>query len=341
MTLKLSFLREIGFNDIQLKIYEYLLTHRFATINDIKKDVNYSYAQVYQNLRFLEKKGLIESSKTSKPIIYISKEPKIALMEIINKRYNDIKKDINKLDEELRIQESKFGRCLKDITFYHYSDIALAVNNFYGLIEKTKNEIIMTALPPLLLRKLEPSLFNAFFRGVNIRLYYSLRDFEEISNYFELLTNILKRIRIIIIQTKEKTCQTIRYNDKIVNAGNIILDEKYFNSIIFKENNIYHFEGFISPIAKQAKKYLEILTIIKKLEIQYPDPIKNILTAIELNGALKTRDISNKTKIGGTKLKKILDFLVNQGLIKEEIIQGNTGRPKKIYYLINPKFNDK
>ena len=53
------FLSEIGLTEIQIKIYNYLLTHKFGTINDIKNELNYSYTQVHHNLITLEEKGLI------------------------------------------------------------------------------------------------------------------------------------------------------------------------------------------------------------------------------------------------------------------------------------------
>ena len=102
------------------------------------------------------------------------------------------------------------------------------------------------------------SLYDAYLRGVSIKIYFSLLDFDSYPNYFEDITNILKRIRVELIQTKEKTCQLIRYNDDIVNMGNILLDEFYLNSIIFNEDEVYHFDGFKGPFAKQAKNMLEI-----------------------------------------------------------------------------------
>ena len=61
-----EFLGELGLSEIQIKIYTYLLTHKFGNINEIKKALNCSYTQVHHNLIILEEKGLIESSD-SKP----------------------------------------------------------------------------------------------------------------------------------------------------------------------------------------------------------------------------------------------------------------------------------
>ena len=331
-----SFLKDIGFSDIQIDIYNYFLKHKFGTINDIKTELNYSYTQVYHNLLYLEEKNLVESSTEAKPKIYVRVNPKVALTEIINKKFSNFKKNIEKIDEELKAQESKFGRCLKDISFYHYSDVNLAYENFYNLFETTQKEIILTSLPPSMLKRLEPSLYEAYRRGIKIMLYYSLADFETITNYLEIITDILKKIKVEIIQTEQKTCQVVRYNDEIVNMGNILLDENYLNSISFKENETFHIDGFRSPFAKQAKNYLEVLTIIKRIEIEYPEPIKKILDTIKEAKTIKTRDLSSKSKMGGAKLREILEFLIDEGLIEETVLKGEkAGRPKRVYSIIS------
>lgn len=326
------FLNEIGLTDIQIKIYHYLLTHKFGTINDIKRDLNYSYTQVHHNLMILEEKGLIESSD-SKPRIYIKINPRIALTELINKKFNAFQENINKLDEELKIQESAMGRCIRDVSFYHYSNLSLAFENYYILIEDTLHEIIMSSLPISFLKRLEPALYQAFMRGVQIRLYFSDLDFEKYPNYLEEITNTLKRTGTEIIQTKERTCQLIRFNDEIVNMGNMLIDEDYLNSIIFKEDEVFHFDGFRGPFAKQAKMMLEIKTVEKRIKIGYPRSFKEVLGVIDERNMIKTRDLSKSSGIGGTRLKEILNFLVREGVIKEHIKSEGVGRPG-IYYSI-------
>ncbi|MFX1325942.1 MAG: TrmB family transcriptional regulator sugar-binding domain-containing protein, partial [Promethearchaeota archaeon] len=268
----------------------------------------------------------------------IRKYPKIALTELLNKRYNNFRENVDKLEDELKIQESRYGRCVKDISFYHYSNVNLAIENFYVLIENTQREIVMTSLPPTLLKKLEPSLYDAFKRGVTITIYFSLLDFEVISNYIDTITTILRRLRVELIQTEQMTCQVIRYNDDIANMGNILLDEDYLNSIIFKENGIYHINGFRGPFARQAKDYLKVLTVIKRLEIEYPEPIQKVLELINETKNIKTRDLGRLSKMGGSRIRGILDFLINEGIIEETVIkEEKAGRPKRLYS-INENF---
>ena len=116
--------------------------------------------------------------------------------------------------------------------------------------------------------------------------------------------------------------------------GNILIDEFYLNSVIFNGNETYHIDGFKGPFAKQAKKMLEIKTVIKKMEIEYPKPIQNVLKIIEEFKSIKTRDLSSKSKIGGAKLREILELLTNRGVIEETLIKGDkAGRPKRIFSL--------
>ena len=326
-------LGEIGLTEIQIRIYNYLLTRKFGNINDIKKELNYSYTQVHHNLIILEEKGLIESSD-SKPRIYVKINPKISLTELLNKKFNVLHDKVAKLDEELRIQNSLKGSCVRDVSFYHYSNLNLAFENFYNLLENSSKEIIMSSLPPSILKKLEPALYQAFMRGIHIKLFFSELDFEGFSNYLEEITYILRRIGVNITQTVEKTCQLIRFNDEIVNMGNILIDENYLNSIIFKEDAVYHIDGFRGPFAKQAKKMLEIKTVKNQIKIVYPKPIKKVLRVIEDTAMIKTRDLSKSSGIGGSKLKEILNFLVREGLIKEYSTNQGVGRPGIHYSIV-------
>ena len=85
----LSFLNEFGLSDIQIRIYDYLLTNRFGSIEQIKNILLYSYAVVRDNLRHLERKGFITSSD-GKPKMYFRSNPKIALTEILKNRRNPV-----------------------------------------------------------------------------------------------------------------------------------------------------------------------------------------------------------------------------------------------------------
>lgn len=335
----LQFLNELDFSQIQINIYEYLLFHKFGTINDIKNNLNYSYSQVHHNLTILEEKKLIESSIDSHPTLYFRKNPKIALNELINNRYSGIKQQIEKIDETLKAHESKIGICEKETyrVFYHYSDINLAIENFYTMIGIAEKEIIMTSLPPSILKKLEPALQDAFTRGLKIELYYSNGDFEEIKQYLDIITNTLRRIGLTIIETSEKTCQRIRYNDIFVNLGNILVDDDLLNSIIFKDDEIYHIDGFPGKyFVQQAKSRLKnAKTVIKRMEMEYPKQFLDVISIIEKNKVIKTRDLSKKSKIGGAMLKQILDYLVRTGAIEENLIKGEgAGRPKRVYSIV-------
>ena len=231
---------------------------------------------------------------------------------------------------------SKFGRCLKDVSFYHYSKVNLAIENFYDLIDIAQKEIILTTLPIYLLKRLESCLYEANMRGVRLKFFFSLSDFEDKQNYLEEITSVFKRLRIEIIQTDERACTVVRFNDEIVNMGNIIIDEVFFNSITFKNEETLHIDGFRAPmVAKQTIGYLNNNTVIKRIEIEYPDSIQNILSVIGGNGSIKTRDLSKESKVGGGKLKEYLQLLIKEGKIKETVSNEGNGRPATYYSLIN------
>ncbi|MFX0073388.1 MAG: TrmB family transcriptional regulator sugar-binding domain-containing protein, partial [Candidatus Hermodarchaeota archaeon] len=234
-----TFLNELGLTDIQIKIYDYILNNKFGTTNKIKSVLNYSYTQVRNNLNVLVDKKLISSSLEEKERVYYRINPKYALNEILDAKNKDILKKIEKLNEDLEARESIRGVCIKEISFYQHSDFRIGVENLISLIDNATNEIILTSIPPNLLELLKGSFHDAFMRGVKLNLYYSNRDFDKISNYFDIITEILKNTQILIIEKDQKTCRNIRFNDMVVNEGLIVIDEGFFNSISFIDDTIF------------------------------------------------------------------------------------------------------
>ena len=329
----LSFLREFGLSDIQIKIYKYLLDNQFGNIDVIKSILNYSYAQVRENLENLERFGLISSSD-GKPKLYFRNNPKVAIENVLKKKNEYYRKNIEKLNENIQAKESTKGVCTRNITFYHHSDINVGLDYMFELIEKAEKEIILSSLPPSLLKKLERALNRAFLNGIDIKLYYSNLDFDVIENYFGLITDLLKDIKVSIIETGEKACRFVRFNDLIVNEGVILIDY-YFNSVLFIEDDYFHFNGFYMPnMTVSVKKMFDAKTTLKYVQIN-PDPLQNILETIKSQENIQTRELSVKTRIAGAKLREILDYLIDQGIIKEQIIKSDKpGRPKKVYALV-------
>ncbi len=330
------YLRDIGLSEIQIRIYDHIIENRSGTINEIKDILNYSYAQVSYNLSVLEDMDLIFSSQSKKNKRYYRIDPKIALTKVLDERVKNFKEQIEKIDETIKIEESSHGRCARNVSFYTYSDFNLAIENYFRLIKDSKKEICMSAMPPSLLKKIESPLYNAFMRGVNIVVYYSDNDFESLENYFDEITTILKRIGVKIIQTRERTCQLIRYNDIIANNGVILIDEVYLNSVIFIDDDIFMFEGFQgATFVIQSKKFLEINQVIKQINIDYPESIQNVLNIIKEHDSIVTRDLSGKSKLGGGKLKEILEYLIAIGTIKETVVKGDkAGKPRREYSVI-------
>lgn len=328
----LGFLQEFGFSDIQIKIYEYLLKNRFGSIEIIKRDLSYSYSQIRDNLNYLEKEKLITSSG-GKPKNYFRINPKIALTEKLKKNTDKLLDKIEKLEEDIIVEESEQGICAKNITFYHHSNISIGLTYIYDIIDRAEKQIILSSLPPLLFKKLERALYRAFLKGIKIVVYFSKLDFDSIDNYFGYITDLLKNIGIEIIETSEKTCRLVRFNDLIVNEG-IILIDYYFNSVLFVENDYFHFNGFYMPnMAESVENMLKAKTIIKSVDIN-PDPIQKVLNIIRSKPEIKTRELGIGSKIAGSKLREILDYLIKEKYILEETIQGEVGRPKRVYSIV-------
>jgi hypothetical protein len=155
-------------------------------------------------------------------------------------------------------------------------------------------------------------------------------DFESVENYFGIITDILKDIKVELFETQEKTCRYVRYNDLTVNEGVILIDY-FFNSVLFVEDSFFHFNGFYMPnMAISVRKMFDAKTILKSVEIN-PDPIQSMIDIIKNNPEIKTRDLGIKVKLAGNKLKEFIEYLVNEKIIKEETIKGEIGRPKKVY----------
>jgi predicted transcriptional regulator len=329
----LGFLSEFGLSDVQIRIYEYLVKNRFGTIKDIKESISRSFAQVRNNLKILEANNFITSSE-GKPKLYFRVNPKISLTSLLKRRSQNILDNINQLVEDINVYESEKGICTRNITFYHHSDINTGIDYVYKLIENSKTEIILSSLPPSLLKSFESALQTAFLEGAEIKFFYSKFDFETINNYFEQVTAILKDVNLTLIETNEKTCRLVRFNDLLVNEG-VILTDDYFNSVLFIDDTFFHFNGFYMPNTVQGvKKMFNAKNVIKKVAIK-PEPIQSIINIISNNDSIKTNDLSSQVRLGGTKLREFLDFLLSKGVIEETVIKaGKPGRPKRVYSIV-------
>jgi sugar-specific transcriptional regulator TrmB len=326
-------LEQLGLTDIQADIYYYLLTTKSCTINVLKEALGLSYAQVYNNLQSLLEQNLVGATD-SKPIEFYKINPKIALSKIIDKKVNKFNSCIEEMEEKIMISESQQGVCTKDIYHYHFTDLNLAIEKFYDLIKRSKNEITITTLPPDFLKRIEPFLRDAFKRGVKIMFYYSNLDYTSSPNYLDEVSEIFKRLRITLVKVKEKIAHQIVFNNMIVNNGHILIDEGFFNSISFKENKVFFTEGFYGAgIVQQLRHLFKLKTVEKELEIIYPKAYQQVLEIIEQREPIKTRDISFETGISGAKLKEILTFLMEEHKIEEQIDNSGVGRPGAYYSL--------
>lgn len=81
---------------------------------------------------------------------------------------------------------------------------------------------------------------------------------------------------------------------------------------------------------------LKIKTIKKRIKLEYPTYVNRVLEI--LNEKLyKTDELSKKSKIGGAKLKEVLDLLINEGKVEKSTLSEGRGRPAAYYSLIDDK----
>jgi response regulator of citrate/malate metabolism len=115
----------------------------------------------------------------------------------------------------------------------------------------------------------------------------------------------------------------------------VILTDDYFNSVLFIDDTFFHFNGFYMPNTVQGvKKMFNAKNVIKKVAIK-PEPIQSIINIISNNDSIKTNDLSSQVRLGGTKLREFLDFLLSKGVIEETVIKaGKPGRPKRVYSIV-------
>ncbi|MFW9771106.1 MAG: hypothetical protein ACFFEO_02925, partial [Candidatus Thorarchaeota archaeon] len=75
----------------------------------------------------------------------------------------------------------------------------------------------------------------------------------------------------------------------------------------------------------------------KRIKIEYPEPFQTVLNIIQDKENISTKELSIESKIGGGKLREILNYFINQGIVKEIEIKGDSGKPRKEYILIEKK----
>lgn len=86
-------------------------------------------------------------------------------------------------------------------------------------------------------------------------------------------------------------------------------------------------------MAESVIGILEAKTVIKSVE-RNPNLIQNMLDLIRSKPEIKTRELGIQTKLTGSKLREILEYLVKEKLIEEDINHGEVGRPKRVYSII-------
>ena len=105
--MELEILREIGFTEVETKIYLDLVKHDDSSASEIAKRINISRTYIYDALESLLRKGIISyvlknNRKRFKPLNF---EKLLEFIENKKKFLEDKKKDVSKLINELKKQK--------------------------------------------------------------------------------------------------------------------------------------------------------------------------------------------------------------------------------------------
>ena len=76
----------------------------------------------------------------------------------------------------------------------------------------------------------------------------------------------------------------------------------------------FHLET--TNFVQQLKRYLEVKTVIKRIKIEYPESFQTVLDILRNKKMISTQRLSVESKIGGGKLREILDYFIRIGEIE-------------------------
>ena len=332
----LSFFQNLDLSEIESELYFYILLYGPKTFSEIREYFNYSYSQVRDNLKKLVNAGFM-GINNKKPVSYQAYDFRVVLNEVIEKKINKYNDIMDKLDEEIRIFHSDYGVCDRTITTYYYDNLVLGINRMFEIIKNAKFEIIIGSMPIDLMYHLQKGLKEAVLRGVKVICYYSELDFEEEVKYKEKIMQILSSCRAEIIQTKEKICRVVNYNENLVNEGWLLVDDTYFSNYCFNNQELLLMNGFREPgVVLAVKKMLYNKTMVKgKILTDYPDNVIKVKRAIRANKGISKNKLSQLTGISGSKLKRIITILERDNSVIKSKKGSGRGRPSYLYSVLN------
>jgi sugar-specific transcriptional regulator TrmB len=330
-------------------IYKCLVQYGHGTIKEIQENLhstfNLSYMQTYNSLEKLVQKKIIEVEKGI-DLQFVPINPS-TLFEDIHEQFIE---EINQLNKQLSDQYQRsmheFGVCTRQSNYFHFSSIDLGFKMLIDyFIKEAETEIIITAGIPLLLKRLQWALVNAYERGVQIEIHYSSRDFEENPDYINLIRPYIKNYRVKVFNRKYRTYDALSINDEYTRQGNIMIDGMrlihfpYYKSAIYEdrvEYGIDYFAGFYNAASIIRNIILNSHENPIEEMVEYtPSRESMLLECLKSCSPISKNELSLKANIGGTELKTLLKRLQSQNKIKINKKNNKIGRPAEFVELSN------
>jgi len=162
-------LREFGLNEYEAKAFVALATHSSCTASDISEYAKIPQSKVYEIVKSLEMKGLVETWK-SKPQRYKAVEPSIALTRIIERR----KEKLNSLKRKVRILSEKLVPAIpkddRESEIWSFSGRREFLEKSSEMLNRSKKYAYGMTRNFSRTSMLEKAMEEALKRGVKIRL---------------------------------------------------------------------------------------------------------------------------------------------------------------------------
>ncbi len=332
---------EAGFSPEMIAIYLAILKLGRTTIkniqDNIKKEFNLSYSQVYYSIKKLIEHKIIEQQMGFEKT-FTAQNPELFFDRIRSEKMENIEMLEKQLTDQYKRSTLDFGKCTIRLNMFHFSSLDLGFRILSDrLLKNAEQTIIFIATPPYIFKRLKWELIDAYERGIEIKIYYSRNDFEELDNYYNQILPFINDCHVKIIENKYRTYGSISVNDEFTRTGHLFIDGRTLVTYPFYRSSekggviqydIDFMEGFYNApsIVKTNKDILNQNEILQMLDY-IPSKEATLLDYLKTNVSVKKSELGKKLKLSGTDLNILLTRLEKLGKIEVEKKSQEKGRP--------------
>ena len=236
---------KIGLTEYEAKTYVALSRLGIARGPEISKESSVPKTRVYDVLKLLVNKGLVEIVQ-ERPMVFKVVKPEVGIKQLLKKKIEDMKKtETNILNSLSKIKTKPKFKLIQENVF-----TALGYEKMYSLssnwYKKAKEEISVFSVGEKIPYPLRIEIIRAVKRGVNCRLIVTKYDDENI--------NILKKHAETGMKIRYYA-STQRWTFAIFDKRNVMINVR--NPKIKEERFSIFFE--IPEFAKSLNEYYEML----------------------------------------------------------------------------------